>query len=209
MYIKAFIRYLLSLGLILPALAFISAPAVAAADCSGPNDVTVVIDYKELNKEAEVLCAEDKGGASAYEVLQAAGVQLQGTADFGDAAICRVNGAPDETLESCETFSTSAYWALVLGADGAWTMAQNGVQDQSVEGGTFLGLSYEPITDDVNAVAEPGFVPNDETRGLIAVPQSTDESTDPNYWMIGIGVLVVLVVIAGIVLLPRRKASGE
>ena len=45
MYIKAFIRYLLSLGLILPALAFISAPAVAAADCSGPNDVTVVIEW--------------------------------------------------------------------------------------------------------------------------------------------------------------------
>lgn len=171
----------------------IATPAIAAEDCSAADDVTVVIDYKDLGSETQVLCAQGAGGKSAFEVLAAAGVELQGTADYGNAVICRVNGLPDEQTETCETFSATAYWALSISAEEKWLLAENGVQDQVVAGGTFLGLSYEPITADAPQSQGPGSLPTEDTRSALSVAQAdSKEDTSVNLLWPVVGIVVVI-----------------
>lgn len=189
----------------------IATPALAAEDCSAADDVTVIIDYKDLGSETQVLCAEGAGGKSAFEVLGAAGVELQGTADYGDAVVCRVNGLPDEQTETCETFSATAYWAISISEQDKWLLAEMGVQDQVVAGGTFLGLSYEPITTDAPQSQGPGIAPTAESRASLSVAESDAESDseDDNsmnlLWPI-VGVLVVVGAVA-IFMVSRRGGS--
>ncbi len=186
----------------------IATPALAADDCSAADDVTVVIDYKDLGSESQVLCAQGAGGKTAFEVLAAAGVELQGTADYGDAVICRVNGLPDEQSETCETFSSTAYWALSISAEDKWLLAENGVQDQVVAGGTFLGLSYEPITTDAPQSQGPGSLPTADTRAALSVaPADSEETTSVNLlWPI---VGIVLVVGAAAAFIVSRRGGSK
>ena len=199
------------------ALSIASAPAHAAEDCTDASDVVVVVDYKELGEPTQVLCAQDADGTTVLETLHAAGLETAGTTQDGDAALCRVQNLPSPQDERCQTYSDTAYWAVSLaGPDAdAWAYAQKGVNEQTVEGGGFVGLSYEPIAADATASAEPGLAPGDETRGQVAEATETgsqDDAEDSGVTtstVVGVvvGVALVAALVVAIIVSSRRRRA--
>ncbi|HWH97282.1 MAG TPA: hypothetical protein VNS80_02850 [Pseudolysinimonas sp.] len=112
-----------------------------AASC---DEVAVVVDFGSLEQEGIEACAP---AGVALDVLHAAGIETEGTADFGDAALCRVEQRPSPDVETCATFSDVAYWALWVrpSADAKWEFALEGVADQELADGQSLGLVYTPV----------------------------------------------------------------
>jgi len=198
------------------ALSVAAAPAQAAADCTGASDVVVVVDYKALDAPAQVLCAEDADGATVLETLRSAGLETAGTTQEGDAALCRVENLPAPQDERCQTYSDQAYWAVSLaGADAdGWAYAQKGVTEQTVEGGGFVGLSYEPITADASATAAPSLAPDDATRDRVEAAGPGAEADDEDAGsststVVGVvvGAVLVLVLVGAIVVTARRRRA--
>ena len=114
--------------------------------------VTVVVDFGVLDEPAVEACAS---AGVAADVLEEAGISTEGTADYGDQVVCRVNGepAPDETVtfegqapfvESCATLTSGGYWGLWIrtGPNAEWGFAQEGVATQELTDGQTLGLVY-------------------------------------------------------------------
>ncbi|CAN5215766.1 hypothetical protein BH09ACT5_BH09ACT5_06540 [soil metagenome] len=121
------------------------------------EQVTVVVDFGPLDRPALEACA---GAGVAADVLEEAGITTEGTADYGDQVVCRVNDepAPDETVaiegqapfvESCASLSSAAYWGLWIktAPDAEWEFAQEGVTTQELADGQSFGLVYTPGTE--------------------------------------------------------------
>ena len=122
-------------------------PSATASASSGPcKDVTVIVDFGTLKHSAVKACAP---AGTAAEVLKAAHIDTAGTADYGDAVICRVDALPSVAAESCAKLPSTAYWAMWVkpSAGGKWDYAQEGVQTQALTAGQFLGLVYTVGTD--------------------------------------------------------------
>ena len=119
-----------------------STPRATASASTGPcTEVTVIVDFGTLKHSAVKACAP---AGTAAEVLKAAHIDTAGTADYGDAVICRVDELPSAAAESCAKLPSAAYWAMWVkpSADGTWDYAQAGVQTQELTAGQFLGLVY-------------------------------------------------------------------
>lgn len=152
------------LALAVLALAGCSAAAPEAAPTAEPTasascDVSVVVDFGPLDEPSLTACA-DAGAAT--DVLAQSGITTEGTADYGDQVVCRVNGEPaaDETVsiegqapftESCATLNSVAYWALWVKntPDGEWEYAQEGVNTLELAEGQSVGLVYTPGTESI------------------------------------------------------------
>lgn len=132
-----------------------TAEPTASASC----DVTVVVDFGPLDRPSLSECA---GAGAATDVLAESGITTEGTADYGDQVVCRVNGEPaaDETVtidgqapftESCATLNSVAYWALWVKntPDGEWEYAQEGVNTLELTEGQSVGLVYTPGTESI------------------------------------------------------------
>lgn len=126
----------------------------ASGDCSG---VRVVVDFGPLDAASVTACVD---AGPALDVLDAAGIATEGTADYGNQVVCRVNGRPgaDETVtvdgadpfvETCDTLGSAAYWALwvINTPDGSWEYAQEGVATLQLTAGQSVGLVYTAGTD--------------------------------------------------------------
>lgn len=129
------------------------------APTSDACEVTVVVDFGVLDAPSVEECV---AAGPALDVLDAAGVTTEGTADYGDAVVCRVNRepAPDEQVaipgeapfvESCATLNAVAYWALWVkpSADADWEYAQEGLTTLELAPGQAVGLVYTVGTDSV------------------------------------------------------------
>lgn len=124
-----------------------SPSASASADASGPcEEVTLVVDFGTLDSPSLRECVPAGTAAAA---LEAAGVTTEGTADYGDQVVCRVDDLPSPDVESCATLPSGAYWALWIkpSADGEWDYALEGVATQQVAAGESVGLVYTVGTD--------------------------------------------------------------
>ena len=129
--------------------------ASAPGTCTG---VEVVVDFGVLDAPSVNECV-DAGPAPA--ALDAAGVTTEGTVDWGDQVVCRVNDRPaaDETVEvdgqepfveACQSMpAATAYWSLwvKLSADGEWEYAQEGLSTLELEPGQSVGLVYTTGTE--------------------------------------------------------------
>jgi hypothetical protein len=126
----------------------------ASGECSG---VRVVVDFGPLDTPTVTSCVD---AGPALDVLDAAGIVTEGTADYGNQVVCRVNGRPsaDETVtvdgadpfvETCDTLGSAAYWALwvITSPDGSWEYAQEGVATLQLAAGQSVGLVYTAGTD--------------------------------------------------------------
>lgn len=120
----------------------------------GPcTEVAVVVEFGPLDAEPIQECA---AAGTALDVLAEAGIETQGTADYGDQVVCRVDGRPgvDETVtvegeepftEPCTSMpSASAYWALWVkpAPDAEWEYAQEGIGTLELDPGQAIGLVY-------------------------------------------------------------------
>ncbi len=99
----------------------------------------------------------------ASDALAAAGVTTEGTDQYGDQVVCRVNNVPAEDLaltaedgsdyfEECASMPAAfAYWSLwVKPVEGEWAYAEEGLATLQLEPGESLALLFtlngEPAT---------------------------------------------------------------
>ena len=128
--------------------------AVTTSSCDG---VEVVVNFGILDGTNSSQCIEISGSsAKAIDVVHDAGFSTEGTATYGDAIVCRVNGLPSPTepvavpdqaefTESCADMPPAfAYWALWQKSSdaAAWDYAQAGLGDLTVKKGESLGLVF-------------------------------------------------------------------
>lgn len=138
----------------------------AETACEGDEGVTFVIDGSALADQKDVSatwCVFADEPIAAADVLAAAGVETEGTEEYGDQVVCRVDGAPaadapltaedgSEYVEKCESMPAAfAYWSLWVKPAGAeWDYAQEGLSTLQLEPGESLGLLFtlngEPAT---------------------------------------------------------------
>ncbi|MDF1477506.1 hypothetical protein PYV02_00245 [Leifsonia sp. H3M29-4] len=133
-----------------------AAPSPSATDeCAG---VQVVVDFGVLDAPSVNACVD--AGAAADAVADA-GITTEGTVDWGDQIVCRVDGRPaaDETVEvdgaepfveACQSMpAATAYWALwvKLAADAEWEYAQEGLSTLQLDAGQSVGLVYTTGTE--------------------------------------------------------------
>lgn len=124
--------------------------------CADDEGVTVVVDASALEGDAPqekcVVTAEPITGADA---LLLAGVETEGTEEYGDQVVCRVDGVPAEDtaipaedgsdyFETCAAMPAAfAYWSLwVMPAGGEWAYAQEGLPTLQLEPGDAVELLF-------------------------------------------------------------------
>lgn len=132
--------------------------------CAG---VGLLIDTGELGEDADeatseaveaidgAWCLEAAEPITVRAALQEVGVSTEGTVEYGDVVVCRVDGVPSAELaipnpdggthlESCESMPPAfAYWSLwVRPAGGAWAYANEGVDSQLVAPGESVALQF-------------------------------------------------------------------
>lgn len=128
--------------------------------CAG---VSVVIDFGPLDETTITDCAAtgDAATVPASTIVAAAGAKTEGTVQYGDQVVCRVNGRPsaDETItvdgvtpftESCQGMpAAAAYWALWVRptADADWEYAQEGLGSLKLKPGQSVGLVFTTGTE--------------------------------------------------------------
>lgn len=123
-------------------------------------EVQVVVDFGVLGADSIHACSE---AGAAQDVLADAGVTTEGTVDYGDQIVCRVNNRPGPaetvTVQGEEPFTepcagmpvSTAYWALWVknSPDGEWEYALEGVGTLQLEPGQSVGLVYTAGFDSV------------------------------------------------------------
>ncbi|MDY7527871.1 MULTISPECIES: hypothetical protein [unclassified Cryobacterium] len=143
-----------------------AAATAAATESASPeacSGVRVVVDFGTLAAPKITDCV-DTGTATtiaASAVMKTAAVATEGTVQYGDQVVCRVNGRPaaDETVtvtgqasfvESCQSMAPAyAYWALWIqqSPGAAWEYAQEGLGSLQVTPGQSLGLVFTTGTE--------------------------------------------------------------
>lgn len=117
-------------------------PAQAAA-CTGTTGVTVVVDFTAFGGGVQVRCALGDP-ATGLAALQGAGFAVTGTARFGLAFVCRINGLPTPAADAC--FSTpppTAFWAYWHApAGGSWSFSTVGAASYNPAPGTVEGWAF-------------------------------------------------------------------
>ena len=138
-----------------------SAPLATATNPSTCDGVHLVVDFASLGPDPVDTCVDVTGDTSAADVLAAAELATQGTADYGNAIVCRVNGQPaadtpvelmsgSYTEDCADMPSADAYWSVWVETNGVWDYAQVGFNDLVLRSGDGLALSYT-----LNGNAEP------------------------------------------------------
>ena len=132
-----------------------SASASGEGSCAG---VTVIVDasaFEEADDISQSQCIETDEKIAASDALDEAGITAEGTTEYGDQALCRVDGLPaadaaltaedgSEYFESCEKMAPAfAYWALwVQPSGGEWDYASEGLSTLQLEPGDSLALLF-------------------------------------------------------------------
>lgn len=114
------------------------------------NCVTIYVNFGQLDPETETeQCVDVYGKVNALELLRASGYKIEGTQKYGDAVVCRLNGLPDRSIESCEVMPPEdAFWAVIVKEKqllpffNNWGWAQVGINELYLSSGDSLGLVY-------------------------------------------------------------------
>lgn len=204
-------RLIAAAALVLPGLVAIAAPSAAQSECEDPADIPILVDYGPLEAEQQVVCAEGAAQMSALAAITGAGVDLEGTTEYGDSVVCRVEGRPGADVESCDSMPAGdSFWGFYIGSDGEWEFAQQGVDQQILEEGDFVALAYGDGT------AAPDTVPDEELRqqaregsgeSTPADDAAAAEDDGGNAGLIAGSIVVTLVVVAAVIVVVRRRSS--
>jgi hypothetical protein len=134
-----------------------SATATAAA-CAG---VFVTVQSGLLGGDDVESCAAATSPITAAAALAAVGVTTEGTRQYGDQVVCRVNGEPSASkpftvpghapyTETCAGMPAAfAYWGVWVrdAPAGQWDYAQSGIGTQQLKPGQALGLKFTTGSD--------------------------------------------------------------
>jgi hypothetical protein len=119
------------------------------ADC-----VTLYVDYGPLGSGTpSTSCIPVSGKTNALDLLADAGLTVEGTREYGNAVVCRINSLPNSVVESCEKMPPAeAYWAVLVkehevlpvpfNTAGEWGWAQTGINEVYLNPGDAIGLVF-------------------------------------------------------------------
>jgi hypothetical protein len=129
-----------------------------SADASACAGVSVVVELPELELDespAGSTCIDTDEPIAAGDALAEAGIETEGTVEYGDQVICRVNGFPAEDyaltaedgteyFESCESMPAAfAYWSMWVQPEGGeWAYAQEGLETLELQPGESFALLF-------------------------------------------------------------------
>jgi len=137
---------------------------ISSGVCADDTGVTLVVDSSALDDGAlEEFCVTTDEPITAADAFDIAEITTEGTEEYGDQVVCRVNNVPAEDLaltaedgsdyfETCESMAPAfAYWSLwVKPAGGEWDYAQEGISTLQLEPGDAAELLFtlngEPAT---------------------------------------------------------------
>lgn len=137
---------LVAIGLVLGGASVVQQ---SQADC-----VNLYIDYGPLNNGAKVeTCLPVTGEVNALDFLASANLVTEGTQQYGEAVLCRLNGFPDASQESCEGMPPAeAYWAVIIkerqllplpfSFGNEWGWAQTGINEVYLNAGDSIGFVF-------------------------------------------------------------------
>ncbi|MDF2555385.1 MAG: hypothetical protein K0R60_1280 [Microbacterium sp.] len=105
--------------------------------------------------DSKAWCIGTDETLAAADALTLVNVTTEGTDEYGDEVVCRVNGVPAEDVaipaadgsdyfETCESMPAAfAYWSLwIKPADGEWAYAEEGLSTLQLEPGESLELLF-------------------------------------------------------------------
>ena len=94
--------------------------ATNAVDGSCSEDgTTLVIEYGPLEQVTIVRCVQDFSG-NGWELFEAAELSVEGTADYPNSFVCRIQGLPSTEVEPCDgtpSAQTGSWIYFVANAD--------------------------------------------------------------------------------------------
>jgi hypothetical protein len=124
-------------------VAGVARAAGTAGYCPDANGVTVVVDFNELGGGTSIRCAPG-GQPTGHAALRNAGFTIAGTARWGEAFVCRIQGKPGPQSEPCiDTPPTTAYWSYWHASNGgSWTYSDKGLMSRKPPAGSFEGWSF-------------------------------------------------------------------
>lgn len=118
---------------------------------SGDDCVNLYVDYGSINNQEKITrCISAVDDTNALDILAKASLKIEGTNKYGNAVVCRVNGLPDKSVESCEIMPPeNAYWAVIIKKkqiipfpSNEWGWAQKGINETFLSPGDNLGLVF-------------------------------------------------------------------
>ena len=113
--------------------------------------VNLYVDYNVLDNNKKInTCIDISSETTALDVLKKANLKIEGTRKYGLGVICRVNGLPDESVESCEVMPpANAYWAIIIKEKQLlpfptkeWGWGQLAVDKQPLNAGDSIGIVW-------------------------------------------------------------------
>lgn len=139
-----------------PAPAETTSVEILDAECADDSGITVVVDASALEDgDSKSWCIAADETLAAADALTLVNVTTEGTEEYGDQVVCRVNGVPAEDLaitaedgsdyfETCQSMPAAfAYWSLwTKPAGGEWGYAQEGLSTLQLEPGDGLELLF-------------------------------------------------------------------
>jgi hypothetical protein len=148
--------------------------AHASGGCSGTSGVTVVVDLSAFGQGIHVGCAAGTPG-SGLDALHSAGFSTAPVPKYGTAFVCRIDGEPDTSHESCaSTPPANAYWAYWHAAPGAssWSYESTEADHTHPAAGSVEGWAF-------GQDARPGVAPNQATAPPPTWPPPPPTSPPP------------------------------
>lgn len=132
------------------------AAAIVAGPCDTDEGVTLVVDSSALaDGDVQEWCRPTEEALAVATVLDEAGVETEGTEEYGDDVVCRVNGIPSATepvgstedpayVEECASMPAAfAYWSLwVKTTGGEWGYAEEGLATLEAAPGESVALLF-------------------------------------------------------------------
>lgn len=118
---------------------------------SNDSCVNLYVDYGQLDNGTKLTkCIDVSTKTNALDLLKSANLTIEGTKKYGDGVVCRVNGLPNLTIESCESMpSEKAYWAIIIKEKQVlplptkeWGWGQLAINQQYLNPGDSIGLVW-------------------------------------------------------------------
>jgi len=148
--------------------------AAPVSACTAQSGVIVIVDFTAFGGDIERGC--DPGQpATTLDAMHTAGFATAGTARYGDAFVCRIDGRPSSKKEACtDTPPAASSWAFYVArpTDRAWTYSAAGVLSYQPPSGTLIAFAF-------GNYAKPGVLPSGATVTTTTTTTAPRRTTVP------------------------------
>ncbi|MFM6971683.1 MAG: hypothetical protein ACKOWH_03730 [Rhodoluna sp.] len=128
------------------------------------NGVTLVVDFGTgSNKEPIETCAKNFSGTG-WQLFGSTGVSVQGTSEFPESFVCRIQGWPESNLQDCAdtpkySEGTWAFYFADVETGSKWLISGVGASMQKPECGSVEGWLFIAPGENRDT-AEPSVAPH-------------------------------------------------